>query len=329
MFGSMSTPTGAGLRSSSMPETTSSSTRLPGLSPNALGSVYMVIGSLGYVTNDALIREATEEGLDVYQALCLRGLAMSALFAAMTAGRRERIRRDRLTRPLVVRVAAELVGTALFFGALIRLEFANAQTILLIVPFAVTLAAALVLRESVSARRYLTVLAGFVGVLLVVRPATDGFSFWSLAVVASAGFLVIREFATRKVANDIPASIVAFITSMSITAMTAAIAVFTGWNAITSRAAILVLLACLCLTIGYVFTIQTVRVGDLSVSAPFRYTTLLGAVVLGFAFFGEVPDALTIAGCVVIVVSGLWSIQLERRSLQHRTALDVRRPGPF
>ena len=274
----------------------------------------MVIGSLGYVTNDALIRAATEEGLDVYQALCLRGVVMSVLFAAATTGRGETLRRNRFTRPLLVRVAAELAATALFFGAIVQLEFAIAQTILLIVPFAVTLAAAVVLRESVSPGLYLTVLAGFVGVLLVVQPATDGFSLWSIAVVASAGFLVVREFATRRVADDIPASIVALITSISITAMTGAIAAFTGWNAITGKAWMLVLLASLCLIVGYVFTIQTVRVGDLSVSAPFRYTTLLGAVVLGSTFFDEIPGAFTIVGCTVIFFSGLYSIRLDRRA---------------
>lgn len=274
----------------------------------------MVLGSLGYVTNDALIREATEEGLGVYQALSLRGVAMSMLFAAAVTITGARPRKAVFRAPLLVRVGAELVSTALFFAAIVRLEFANAQTILLIVPFGVTLAAAMVLRESVSRRRYVTVLTGFIGVLVVVRPATDGFSFWSLAVVASAVGLTIREFATRRIEDDTSSWFIAFVTSVSITAMSGALAVFTGWHPITARAAGLVLLACVCLVAGYVFAIQTVRVGDLSVSAPFRYTTLLGAVVLGYFFFTEVPDAWTIVGCTVIVLSGLYSIHLERRA---------------
>lgn len=289
----------------------------------------MVLASLGYVTNDALIREATEEGLDVYQALCLRGIAMSVLFAAATGIRRISVMRERLGGPLAVRVAAELVSTALFFGAIIRLDFANAQTILLIVPFVVTLVAASFLGEPVSRLRYITVLAGFIGVLLVVQPATDGFSFWSLAVVASAAGLTVREFATRRIGDDVPSSFIAFATSVAITAMAGALAAFTGWNPVTARAGLLVLLACLCLVVGYVFAIQTVRVGDLSVSAPFRYTTLLGAVVLGYLFFAEVPDVYTIAGCTVIVLSGLSSIHLERRATQLAAAAVSRSHGRF
>jgi drug/metabolite transporter (DMT)-like permease len=62
-----------------------------------------------------------------------------------------------------------------------------------------------------------------------------------------------------------------------------------------------------------VFTIQTVRVGDLSVSAPFRYTTLVGSVVIGLVVFDEVPDALTVIGCAVILGAGLYAIHLERQ----------------
>ncbi|MGA9278060.1 DMT family transporter [Ilumatobacter sp.] len=295
-----------------MPVASRSPTRLAGLSPNALGSLYMGIGSLGYVTNDALIREATDEGLDVYQALCLRGIAMSVLFLAASRIRGDRIARDQLTRPLVVRVVAELIGTALFFGAIVHLDFANAQTILLIVPFAVTLTAALVLGERVSGRLYATVLVGFVGVLFVVQPATDAFSPWSIAVIGAAACLTIREFATHRIASDIPASVVALVTAVSLTVMTGVLAAFTGWNAVTTRAGLYLVLACLCLMVGYVLTIQSVRVGDLSVSAPFRYTTLLGAVVLGYLFFDEIPDTLTLIGCGVILASGLYAIHLER-----------------
>lgn len=281
----------------------------------------MIIASVGYVTNDALVRLATDEGLGVYQALCLRGVAMTTLFAAASRARGVRITRAQIDRPLVVRVGAELAGTALFFGALVRLEFANAQTILLIVPFVVTLAAAFVLGEAVSAQRYAAVVAGFVGVLLVVQPATDQFSLWSIAVVASAACLTVREFATRRVRNDTPASSIALLTAAGLTVLTGCIALFTGWNTITPTALLLVLLACLCLTVGYIFAIQTVRVGDLSVSAPFRYTTLVGAVVLGYFLFAETLTALTIAGCSIILIAGIYSVRLERRTVRPTVVL--------
>lgn len=283
------------------------------ISPNARGSIYMVIGSLGYVINDGLVRKATEAGVGVYQALFVRTAMMVVVLAVIAASRGEMTTRHHLHRPLLTRVTAEVIGAALFFGAIVRIEFANAQAILQLVPFAVTLAAAILLGERVSREMYAAVLLGLVGVLVVIRPATDGFSAWSLLAVGAAAMLVVRDLATRDVSDDIPATSVALSTAVGLTALTGVITAFVGWDPVGADAAIPLCLSVGFLVAGYLFTIQTVRVGDLSVSAPFRYSLLLGAVVIGYALFDEVPDGFTIAGSVVIVVSGLWAVQIERQ----------------
>jgi drug/metabolite transporter (DMT)-like permease len=287
--------------------------RMAPISPNALGSIYMVVGSLGYVINDGLVRKATEAGVGVYQALFIRTAMMILVLAVIAAARGEMTTRLHLRRPLMTRVAAEVVGAALFFGAIIRIEFANAQAILQLVPFAVTLAAAVLLGERVSREMYGAVLIGLVGVLVVIRPATDGFSAWSLLAVGAAAMLVVRDLATRDVSDDIPATSVALSTAVGLTALTGAITAFAGWDPVGADAAIPLCLSVGFLVTGYLFTIQTVRVGELSVSAPFRYSLLLGAVVIGYVLFDEVPDGFTIAGSVVIVVSGLWAVHIERQ----------------
>ncbi len=273
----------------------------------------MAIGSLAYVVNDGLVRIAAEDGLDVYQALFLRGCGMIAIFAAASRLRGERLDRGSLSRPLVGRVAAEVVATAMFFAAIVRLEFANAQTILMLVPFAVTVVAAR-LGEAVTRRRHLLVAIGFAGVIAVVRPTPDGFSPWALLVVAAAAALVVRELATRRVDPTIPPLPIALLTAIAITAMMGAISLVTGWGPITGRAAVVLALACVHLVVGYLCVIETVRVGDLSVSAPFRYTTVVGAVIVGLAFFGETPDALTLVGCALIVGAGVVTTGDDARS---------------
>lgn len=210
------------------------------------------------------------------------------------------------------------MASVLFFAAIVRLEFANAQAILQVVPFAVMFAAAIVLKERVGIRQYATILVGFVGVLIVVRPATDGFSVWSLAVIGSAAFLVIREFATRDVHTDTSVLSIAFATAVALAALTGALSLINGWHAFTVGSAVLLALSIGSLAVGYLFTIQTVRVGDLSVSAPFRYTVLVGAVVIGYLLFDEVPDRLTVIGSLVIVASGLYAVQLERTNKRGR-----------
>lgn len=272
----------------------------------------MTVGSIGYVVNDAAIRRITDEGPGVYQALCMRSIALVVVFAALGRIRGESTRRWHFDRPLVTRVAAEVGGSALFFAAIVQLEFANAQAILQIVPVAVTLAAAAVLGERVSGAQYGAIVLGFVGVLVVVQPATDGFSAWSLLVLASTAFLVVREFATRSVDPRVPAVSVALVTAAGLAVLTAALSAPDGWHRLNGVSAAYLVLSVASLMIGYLFTIETVRVGDLSVSAPFRYTTVVGAVVAGYLLFDEVPNTLTVVGIVVIVLSGLWSIRLDR-----------------
>lgn len=287
---------------------------MPKLSPNALGSLYMTLGSIGYVVNDALVRRATENGLGVYQVLCLRSIGLAGLFWVVGRSRGKQTRRDHIRRPLVLRVGAETLGSALFFAGIVRLEFANAQAILQVVPFAVTLAAAVVLRERVQFRQYLAILAGFTGVLIIVRPATDGFSAWSLAVLGSAALLVIRELATRDIDADTPALSIAFTTAAGLAVLTGALTLFDGWHAVSVESAFLITLAVGSLAVGYIFTIETVRIGDLSVSAPFRYTVLIGAVIIGYLMFDEVPDRWTMIGSFVILATGVYAVQLERSS---------------
>lgn len=275
----------------------------------------MVLGSLGYVANDALVRKATESGIGVYQALFVRTTAMALVLVVIASARGERTTRAHLGAPLLVRVGAEVAGAALFFGAVVRLEFANAQAILQIVPFVVTLAAGVVLKERVRPAHYGAVLLGFAGVIVIIRPATDGFTGWSLLVVGAAGMLVVRDLATHRMEDDIPATSVALTTAVGLATLTGGITIFTGWDRLDAAAWIVLGLAVVLLIAGYLFTIQTVRVGDLSVSAPFRYSLLLGAVVAGYLLFDEVPDAPTVVGSVVIVASGLMAISLERRRM--------------
>jgi drug/metabolite transporter (DMT)-like permease len=272
----------------------------------------MTIGSIGYVVNDGLVRKITEDGPGVYQVLCLRSIGLAAFFWMVGWARDKRTTRAHIRRPLVLRVGAETLGSALFFAGIVRLEFANAQAILQVVPFAVTLAAAVVLRERVHVRQYLAILVGFIGVLIVIRPATDGFSAWSFAVLGSAALLVVRDLATSDVDADVPALSIGFTTAAGLAVLTGGLSLFSGWRAVSMESALLLVLAVGSLAAGYFFTIETVRVGDLSVSAPFRYTVLIGAVIIGYLLFDEVPDQMTVVGSSIIVATGVYAVQLER-----------------
>ena len=147
------------------------------ISENARGALYMMVAMAGFVCNDTMMKLASAE-LTLFQAVFLRGLMASALMAALAVARGELMHRvapvDR--RTLALRAVGEIGGTICFLTALFNMPIANATAILQAMPLAVTLAAALFLGERVGWRRYGAICAGFVGVLIIVRPGTDGFN---------------------------------------------------------------------------------------------------------------------------------------------------------
>lgn len=281
----------------------------------------MTLGSLAAVVNDGLVRVATEDGLDVYQALFLRGCGITVIFATAGRMRGQRLNRQILTPPLLLRVTAEVVVAGAFFAAVVQIEFANAYTILMAAPLVVTVVAAR-RGEHVTRSQYLVMATGFAGVVAVIRPTPDGFSPWVLLVIVAAAALVVREFATKQVEASTPLLTIALLTSVAITTMAGTISLITGWGTLTPRAVVVLALACGCLAVGYLFGIETVRVGDLSVSAPFRYTSVVGAVAVGLLFFREIPDTLTIIGCFLIVLAGIGTARTELQPV----APNVRQP---
>ena len=298
------------------------------LSDNALGAVYMTISVLAYVANDAFIKTAAAD-LDLYQAIFLRGAAISLIILVMLRGQVSMgLIRQHLSGPLIVRVGAEVLGTIAFLNALVNMPLANVTAIFQSVPLTVTLAAALFLGEKVGWRRYLAVVVGFLGVLIVVRPTGEGFNAFALLAVIAVILTTIRDLATVKLPEDVPSTLVAFLTAVAISLMGLVGSFIGGWAPMNVSNIGAIAGAATFLSIGYIFSIKTVRVGDLSFSAPFRYTILIGAIVLGILVFDEIPDQPMIIGSILIVAMGLYTFSVERK-VHERTSSRVfkNRPG--
>jgi drug/metabolite transporter (DMT)-like permease len=298
-------------------------------SDNAQGAIFMAVSTFGYVVNDTMVKLAAEE-LQLYQTIFMRGSVITVIIAVI-ARRSTRLTdlRHHLSFLLVLRVTAEVIGTIAFLHALVRLPIANVTAILQVVPLAVTLAAALFLGEKVGWRRYVAIGVGFIGVVVIVRPDAGGFSQFTLLALVAVVMVTIRDLATRRLPPDVPSVLVAFLTAVSIATMGLLLSIPQGWNPITSSAAVAILAASAFLTVGYLFSIRTVRIGDLSFAAPMRYTVLLWAMLLGIFVFNEIPDAWTIAGSSLIVVSGLYSVARERSlgASEPRRRVFNNRPG--
>lgn len=279
----------------------------------------MVLGMFGYVVNDAFIKLAAED-LPLFQAIFVRGVFLIALIA-LIAGSRGELRGafQHFDRALGLRVLMETVGTALYLSALTRAPLAGLTAVLQIVPLIVTFVAARLLRESLSLHRVLSVVVGFLGVLLIVRPGSSDFNPWFLVGFVVVGAIVVREIATKNISREIPSLVVSLTTGVTITTMGFVGAFVQGWQRLETSDVVLLGAASVFLTVGYVSSVITVRVGDITFSAPFRYSVLVFAIALQIVVFDEVPDALTFVGAAIVAAAGIWAFRHEQRLASIRT----------
>ena len=288
---------------------------MAGLSANARGALWMMVAMAAYVTNDAFMKGLAGQ-VPLFQAILLRGVFATLMIGALAAMRGElRHRVAPADRPLLaLRLVGEVGGTVFFLNALFHMPIANATAILQAIPLAVTLGAALFLGEAVGWRRWLAVTAGFLGVLVIVRPGAEGFNVYAFSALAAVGFMALRDLVTRRFTAAIPSTFIALTTAVAITLASGAGAALTGeWVALSPAVLLRLALAAVFLFTGYLFIVMAVREGEVSAVAPFRYTILLWAMAYGWAFFGERPDAPTLIGAALIVATGLYTFHRERR----------------
>ena len=277
----------------------------------------MAVAMASFTMNDAITKAVSLE-MNFGQVMLVRGLVAIALIAALAWHRRAlRPLRTLMVKPVALRVAGEVGGTISFMAAIVHLPLANTAAIFQALPLAVTFGAAVVFGEPVGWRRWLAIAAGFAGVLIVVRPGVAGFNEFSLLALTSVVFCAFRDLATKQIPAQIPSLFITLVTTVTITLTGAAIIVpLGGWTPPSPRAFALLALAAVLLLIGYQCIIMALRTGDISAVAPFRYSALLWAMLLGYLVFGDVPDAMMVTGASIIVLSGLYAFYRER--VRHR-----------
>jgi drug/metabolite transporter (DMT)-like permease len=287
------------------------------LSPNIRGSLIMATAMAAFTINDSITKAVSAE-INFGQVMLVRGLFAIVLVAALAFHRRAlRPLGTVMTAPVALRVVGEVGGTISFMAALTHLPLANTSAIFQALPLAITLGAALVFGEPVGWRRWLAILAGFIGMLVIVRPGISGFNQFSLFALVSVAFCALRDLSTKKISAQTPSLFITLLMSVTVTSAGAInLGPLGGWTPPSSRALGLLALAAVLVLIGYQCMIVALRSGDISAVAPFRYSALLWAMLLGYLVFGDVPDAMMVTGAAIIVLSGLYAFYRER--VRHR-----------
>jgi drug/metabolite transporter (DMT)-like permease len=221
------------------------------------------------------------------------------------------------------RGAISIVGMFCNFGALARLPLVEANAISFTSPLFSVALAALVLKERVRIYRWSAVIVGFLGVLVVLSPHLSGdelvLAAASATTVAGLGYALTGAFAnagtviqTRRLAQSETTSSIVFYFSL-FCALAGLVTWPFGWVSPSGiEFAILVGIGILG-GAGHIFLTESYRYASASVVAPFDYTTMIWALILGYALFGETPTIMIVIGSLIIVAAGLFVIWRERQ----------------
>lgn len=277
---------------------------------NINGALFMVFAMAAFALEDMLVKSVANT-LPIGMILMVFG-ACGSLFFIICA----RLKSQTLFHPaicgkaMIIRSLCEISARLFFTLALVLTPLSSTSAILQATPLVVMVGAVLFFAEKVGYRRWLATAVGFIGVLFIIRPGANSFEPASLfAVLATIGFAG-RDLGTRaapKGLSSIQLGVYGFI--MLLLAGVIA-AIWTGeWTTPNRLESLTLLLISVVGVAAYFALTQAMRSGEISFVAPFRYTRLLFALLLGFVVFSEVPDTSMLFGSALIIVSGLFSLK--------------------
>ena len=279
---------------------------------NRRGILCMAGAMSCFVVNDAFVKYVSQT-VPIAQMVFVRSIFVTLIIFAIARATGATSRMADAVRPRVLlRAVIDASATLLYLAALVHLPIANATAINLAAPLFMTVFAVMFLREQVNLARWLAILAGFAGVVLIIQPRAAGFNAWALASLAATVLHATRDLLTRGIPQGIPSILITVAASVSACVMSGIWTFTQGWHPFGGTELLLVACAAFFVSAGFYLIVASMRQGEMSVIGLFRYTGLLVALVLGFAIWGDIPNLMAWAGIALMMASGLYILLGER-----------------
>lgn len=225
-----------------------------------------------------------------------------------------------------IRCLTAIAGTACIMYAFTHIPFAEAYAIAFMTPIIVTALSVVLLKEHVRKLRWLLLFVGFLGVLLVVRPGVRALELGHLAAFGSIFFGATTTVILRHIApTERRVSIVGVLALYSLVFNFALMLPNFVWPSLEQLGifAIIGLFG----GVGGLLIIQATKTTPANLVAPVHYSQLIWAIVLGAAFYGELPDLLAIAGLLIVLAAGLANVLTDKMKIVWKPRLFFYRTG--
>ncbi len=290
---------------------------------NVKAAFFVVIAMFMITTNDAIVKHLTEV-FGIGQIMFIRGLLACLIFAVVLKRNGYPILyRPALHRWNLGRALLELLATLFFLTGLSLLPIATASTLGFSSPIFLALLAGFVINERVGLIRWLVILVGFGGVMLITNPFADSASWAVILPIACAFFVALRDLAIRFVPSELPSLQVAFTNAWVVMLGGGVYSLFQGWGSAPAHWYLWFIALAIAMYCAYVFYIIGTRLGELSFIGPFKYTSIVLAFTYGYLIWDERPTPTMLAGAAIIIASGIYLIGHEKRRARAASAAGV------
>jgi drug/metabolite transporter (DMT)-like permease len=288
----------------------------PSSAANLRGVFAMLVSQALFLMSDSIIKLAGET-LAPSQIMAVRGMMAVYLVGAILVATVDWRKWYMVLQPLVVVRGVIEGGVAVFFLlSLPHLQLGQITVISQVTPLILTIMSAVLLGEAVGRGRWAAVAIGFVGVVLVAQPTTNGVSIHVAGALVMALLVAARDLVTRFVDPNVPTGVVTFTSTVAVCLMGFAGFETQPWAPLTANAVTLLAASAILVTLGIVFVVIAFRDVEVSVVSPFRYSAVLWATLYGYLLWNEQPNDLALIGTALIVVAGLLAMHQEARALR-------------
>lgn len=275
----------------------------------------MITSMAFFAVEDTLIKFVTST-IPIGQILIMFGLGGALIFFLVAHFKNEKIMlRDMLLLPMYIRALFEIIGRLFYVLAISLIPLSTATVIIQATPIVVVAGAAIIFGEKVGWRRWTAILLGLFGVIVIIQPTAENFSFLTvLALIGMIGFAG-RDLASRAA----PENLSVFILGLhGFIALAFSGLIYTIWddaNFVTIDIDTMGFMvgAVVFGVAAYSCLMKAMRTGEVSAVTPFRYTRLIFGVSLGIFFFNESLNYSTVLGTILIVISGLFILSRNKR----------------
>ena len=273
-----------------------------------LKSIILMIVGMGCLTLGDLLIKIASQTLPLGQVMIVFGVGSITVFLGLMRLKGESVRLSPFTNPAVVlRNIGDLIAINGMCLALVFVPISTIGAVIQTVPLMVTAAAALFLGERVGTRRWLAIVTGFLGTLFIIQPGAATFDITTTFVLIAAVGMTLRDITTKLVRENFSTLLLSSYTSVLFIISGGVLLIISG-GAIVPDIGMIAILAAMIISgsLGFFFTTKAVRLGDVSVVIPFRYTRILFSLAAGLLVLGEQVNAVMLFGSALTILSGLY-----------------------